>query len=93
MWSPNEGKFSTVGEKETLWLVAKYVYACTLFGHASLDTLKSKLNVLQDHCENVGRDYVYNIEPIETFEYEIIPSVAALQRDLSHGTFLSIRVK
>jgi F420-dependent oxidoreductase-like protein len=42
------------GEKKTLLLVAKYADACNLFGGP--DT-QHKLDVLKQHCENVGRDY------------------------------------
>jgi F420-dependent oxidoreductase-like protein len=43
------------GEKKTLKLVAKYADACNLFdtGH---DTLKHKIQVLDRHCEEHGRD-------------------------------------
>ena len=43
------------GERETLKLVAKYADACNLFGSAA--TIKRKLDVLKQHCKDVGRDY------------------------------------
>lgn len=43
------------GEQVTLKIVAKYADACNLFG--SVETVKRKLNVLKEHCKNVGRDY------------------------------------
>lgn len=43
------------GEKKTLKLVAQYADACNLFGDAEL--VKTKLEILKQHCENVGRDY------------------------------------
>ena len=42
------------GEKKTLRLVAQYAQACNLF--ASPD-LGRKLDILRQHCEDVGRDY------------------------------------
>jgi F420-dependent oxidoreductase-like protein len=42
------------GEKKTLLLVAKYADACNLFGGPDV---QHKLDVLKQHCENVGRDY------------------------------------
>jgi F420-dependent oxidoreductase-like protein len=42
------------GEKKTLRLVAQYAQACNLF--ASPD-LPRKLDVLREHCDEVGRDY------------------------------------
>jgi F420-dependent oxidoreductase-like protein len=42
------------GERKTLRLVAKYGDACNLFGNA--EVVKHKLEVLNRHCEEVGRD-------------------------------------
>lgn len=42
------------GEKRTLRLVAKYADACNFFGN--LPEIKHKIEVLERHCEEVGRD-------------------------------------
>jgi F420-dependent oxidoreductase-like protein len=42
------------GEKKTLRLVATYAQACNLFGTPDLDR---KLDILRQHCADVGRDY------------------------------------
>jgi alkanesulfonate monooxygenase len=42
------------GEKKTLRLVAKYAQACNLFASPELG---HKLDVLRQHCADVGRDY------------------------------------
>ncbi|HVU62253.1 MAG TPA: LLM class F420-dependent oxidoreductase [Mycobacteriales bacterium] len=42
------------GERKTLRLVAQYADACNLFYGADLS---HKLDVLRQHCEDVGRDY------------------------------------
>ncbi|MGD1011675.1 MAG: LLM class F420-dependent oxidoreductase [Acidimicrobiales bacterium] len=42
------------GEKKTLRLVAKYADGCNLFG--DVDTIRHKLEVLERHCETLGRD-------------------------------------
>jgi F420-dependent oxidoreductase-like protein len=42
------------GEKKTLRLVAKYADACNLFPSPEL---AHKLDVLRQHCEDIGRDY------------------------------------
>ncbi len=42
------------GERRTLRLVAKYADACNIFG--DLDTVRHKLDVLEGHCADVGRD-------------------------------------
>lgn len=43
------------GEKKTLRLVARYADACNLFGDDP-DEIRHKLDVLDRHCENEGRD-------------------------------------
>ncbi|MDX6299338.1 MAG: hypothetical protein QOF53_552 [Nocardioidaceae bacterium] len=43
------------GERKTLRLVARYADACNLFGRDP-ETVKHKLEVLDRHCEDVGRD-------------------------------------
>ncbi len=42
------------GEKKTLRLVARYAQACNLFPTPDLE---HKLDVLREHCADVGRDY------------------------------------
>jgi F420-dependent oxidoreductase-like protein len=42
------------GERKTLRLVAQYAQACNLF---VFDDLERKLDVLRQHCADVGRDY------------------------------------
>jgi F420-dependent oxidoreductase-like protein len=42
------------GEKRTLRLVAQYGDACNLFGDP--DTIRHKIEVLERHCADVGRD-------------------------------------
>ena len=43
------------GEKVTLKLVAQYGDACNVSG--DLDTIQHKFDVIEQHCETVGRDY------------------------------------
>jgi F420-dependent oxidoreductase-like protein len=46
------------GEKKTLKLVAKYADACNLFASPDrLDAVKHKIDVLRQHCADVGRDF------------------------------------
>jgi len=46
------------GEKKTLRLVAEYGDACNLFAApTSLEGLQHKLDVLKQHCADVGRNY------------------------------------
>ncbi len=45
------------GEKKTLRLVAQYGDACNLFARTGLDTVRKKLDVLKQHCDEVGRPY------------------------------------
>lgn len=46
-----------MGEKKTLRLVARYADACNLYANMGMDTVRARLDVLQQHCEAVGRDY------------------------------------
>lgn len=43
------------GERKTLWLVATYADACNLFAEGP-DVVAHKLEVLERHCADVGRD-------------------------------------
>lgn len=45
------------GEKQTLRMVAKYADACNLFARMGVDIVRSKLEVLKNHCEKLGRNY------------------------------------
>ena len=45
------------GEKKTLRLVAKYANACNIFARMGVETVRSKLAILKQHCESVGRNY------------------------------------
>ena len=46
-----------MGPKKTLRYVAQYADACNFFGQAPDNTLKERLDILKQHCEDVGRDY------------------------------------
>lgn len=43
------------GEKVTLKLVAQWANACNIMGDVA--TVQHKLNVLREHCDNLGRNY------------------------------------
>lgn len=45
------------GERKTLRMVAQYGDACNLFARTGHETLRRKLDVLQAHCEDLGREY------------------------------------
>jgi len=45
------------GEKRTLRLVAEYADACNLFVRLGAAGIRRKLDVLEGHCEEVGRPY------------------------------------
>jgi F420-dependent oxidoreductase-like protein len=46
-----------MGEKKTLRMVAQYANACNLFARTGIDTMKSKLDILRQHCDKLGRNY------------------------------------
>ena len=43
------------GEKKTLRMVAQYADACNVFDE--LDVVKTKFDILKQHCDSLGRDY------------------------------------
>ena len=45
------------GEQKTLRLVAQYADACNFFARMGDDVVKHKMDVLRQHCEQVGRPY------------------------------------
>lgn len=45
------------GEKKTLKLVAQYADACNLFAGVNPVELAHKLDILKQHCDQVGRNY------------------------------------
>jgi F420-dependent oxidoreductase-like protein len=45
------------GEKKTLRLVAQYADACNLFAVGDNAALAQKLDILKQHCDEIGRDY------------------------------------
>lgn len=58
------------GERKTLRLVARYADMCNLFdlpGSGYRDNLKHKLDVLRDHCQDVGRDFAEIEKSTSTF--------------------------
>jgi F420-dependent oxidoreductase-like protein len=46
-----------MGEKKTLRLVAKYANACNFFFRAGTDVLRQKIDILKEHCDQVGRNF------------------------------------
>jgi F420-dependent oxidoreductase-like protein len=45
------------GEKKTLRFVAQYGDACNLFDFGGIETVQQKLDVLRQHCADLGRPY------------------------------------
>ncbi len=66
------------GEEKTLRLVAQYADACNLFARLGKDVVRHKLEVLQAHCQRLGRPY----EQIE----KTTLSTLRFSRDGSNGT-------
>jgi F420-dependent oxidoreductase-like protein len=60
------------GERVTLKLVAKYADACNL-SETTPEQYKHKLDVLREHCDNVGRDYNSIIKSSHNF-ISLIPT-------------------
>jgi F420-dependent oxidoreductase-like protein len=72
------------GEQKTLKLVAQYADACNLFAGLGTDELKRKLDILKQHCEQVGRNYA-DIEKtaLDTFENMTAQELITKCRELS----------
>jgi F420-dependent oxidoreductase-like protein len=66
------------GEEKTLRMVAQYADACNIFARLGNDGVRHKLEVLQAHCERLGRPY----EQIEKTTLDTI----RLSRDGREGT-------
>ncbi len=62
------------GEKVTLRLVAQYADACNIGG--DIPTIKHKLAVLKQHCEQLGRDYE-SIKRTTLIDYCVIAETEA----------------
>jgi alkanesulfonate monooxygenase SsuD/methylene tetrahydromethanopterin reductase-like flavin-dependent oxidoreductase (luciferase family) len=45
------------GERKTLRLVAQYADACNLFTGRGMEPVRTELDVLRRHCDDLGRDY------------------------------------
>src|SRR2546428_2528233 len=74
------------GEKVTLKLVAQYADACNIGG--DIPTIRHKLDVVNQHCEDVGRDYTSirrtssSICVIGESEEAALASLKPYQRDI-----------
>jgi len=72
------------GEQKTLKLVAQYADACNLFAHLGTAELVRKLDVLKQHCDQVGRNYA-DIEKtaLDTFDNLTSEDLITKCRELS----------
>jgi F420-dependent oxidoreductase-like protein len=66
------------GEQVTLKLVAQYADACNV-GGGNAETIRHKLEVLQGHCEKVGRNYDEITKSTSFAFYPVGPGVNAEQ--------------
>ncbi|MFI5839328.1 LLM class F420-dependent oxidoreductase [Catenuloplanes sp. NPDC051500] len=73
------------GEKKTLRFVAKYADSCNLFPGPELE---HKLEVLKQHCADVGRDYD-EIEKTAIFRYDLGEGGARIDQTLEELAGLS----
>jgi F420-dependent oxidoreductase-like protein len=71
------------GERKTLRLVAQYADGCNLFA-ADPETARHKLDVLEQHCENVGRD------PSEITKTKIGIVLVGATREAAHAKVQSL---
>jgi F420-dependent oxidoreductase-like protein len=86
-----------MGEHKTLRFVAQYADACNLFMRTGLDTLRSKLDVLRGHCDDLGRNYeeierttlgTVHLAPGEMTADEVLASLQQLSEiGIQHAIF------
>lgn len=46
-----------MGEQKTMRFVAKYADACNLFEGAGIETIRHRIGLIKQYCEEIGRDY------------------------------------
>jgi F420-dependent oxidoreductase-like protein len=76
------------GEKKTLRLVAQYADSCNLFPVPDVDR---KLDVLRQHCSDVGRDYD-EIEKTVIYNFDLSQGVDAIVEQLRRFAGLGFTV-
>lgn len=76
------------GEKKTLRLVARYADACNLFGFPGPDVIRTKLEILRRHCEEVGRPYE-EIEKTAVGRMDLGPGGISARRAIEYCRGLS----
>src|SRR6266700_3757246 len=79
------------GEKVTLKIVAQYADACNIGGDSR--TIRHKLEVLKQHCENIGRDY-NQIKRTSSISYcALAPTLAEAEAMFSPEELERVRAK
>jgi F420-dependent oxidoreductase-like protein len=68
-----------MGEQKTLRLVAKYADACNLFTYPGVDELRRKLDILKQHCDELGRPY-HEIEKTALGTVNLAPGAMTSQQ-------------
>jgi F420-dependent oxidoreductase-like protein len=76
------------GEKKTLRLVAQYADACNLFA-TSPEEVGRKIEVLERHCEDVGRDPA-EVEKTIIGQYDVLADPDAFLRDMQAYAALGV---
>jgi len=71
------------GEKKTLRLVAQYADACNLFVQAGDEEVIRKLDILKQHCKDVGRNY-NDIEKTTLYQIREAVDPKKVINDLKH---------
>lgn len=71
------------GEKKTLRLVAQYADACNLFSQLGDEEVTRKLDILKQHCKDVGRNYD-EIEKTAIYQIREAIDPGKVLEDLKH---------
>jgi F420-dependent oxidoreductase-like protein len=68
-----------MGERKTLKLVAQYANSCNFFEGVGEEILRNKLDILKEHCDQLGRPYE-NIEKSVLFSHRGITSRQLIEK-------------
>jgi len=86
------------GERKTLRLVAQYADACNLFGRQGPEFVRGKLEILREHCDQVGRPYdeiertvLLRVDPDEESADTLVDRFGALGEAGAQHVIFSVR--
>lgn len=86
------------GERKTLRLVARYADACNLFARQGPEFVRGKLEILREHCDEIGRPYdeiertvLLRVDPDEDAADALVERFGALGEAGAQHVIFSVR--